>query len=257
MSVVVLCSATGAPGVTTTTLAVGWVWPLVVPGRRAVVVDADVAGSGVLPGYLQAGVPAGGGVLGLAGERGVLSVDLLLEQALALDPGEQRLVLTGVTDPAQARALGPVWRGLLDAAGHLDATGIDLLVDVGRLGHRHEPTAMLEHADTVAVVTRSNLAALTGATAGLQRLRDLRDPGLETTAVLVGEGQPYPARQIGRELDADPLPVMALDPWAAGALATGGALGWRFDRSALLRTARTLAVILSAGHPALSTGVRR
>lgn len=70
MSLVTLCSASGAPGVTTAALALLWTWPQAVPGRRALLIDADPACSGLLPGFLEAGIPAGGGVLGLAAERG-------------------------------------------------------------------------------------------------------------------------------------------------------------------------------------------
>lgn len=254
MSLIVLCSATGAPGVTTTTLALGWVWPLVFPDRRVLVVDADVAGSGILPGYLQAGVPAGGGVLGLAAERAPITPGAVLEHCLALDPSEDRLVLTGITDPAQARALWPVWSGLVDVARDLGVAGVDVLVDLGRLGHRHEPTVLVEQADVVAVVLGSTLASVSGTVSGLRALRDTRGPGPSTGAVVVGRSDPYTPGEIARELGLEHLPVVARDTWAAGVLSTGGGLGWRFERSALLRSARELAAGLMAGVDVLVPG---
>lgn len=137
MSLIAMCSATGAPGVTTAALALGWVWPATRPGHRALVVDADVAGSGILPGFLRAGVPAGGGVLALAGIRTFIDPGAVLEHVVALDASESRLVLTGITEPSQARVLGHVWSGLANAATDLGAAGIDVIVDLGRLGHRH------------------------------------------------------------------------------------------------------------------------
>ena len=80
MSLVVLCSATGAPGVTTAGLALMWAWKQAVPGRRALLVDADPAGSSLLPGFLEAGIPAGGGVLGLAAERGLLQDPIVVDR---------------------------------------------------------------------------------------------------------------------------------------------------------------------------------
>ncbi|HEY3545859.1 MAG TPA: hypothetical protein VGK17_07175 [Propionicimonas sp.] len=240
MSLFTLCSATGAPGVTTAALALGWVWPLVHPDRRVLVVDADVAGSGILPGYAQAGVPAGGGVLALAAERTSATADEIVEHAVALDPDARRLVLTGLNTTAQARPLAPVWRSLAGAAPALDAAQIDVIVDLGRLGHRYEPTPLIEQADLVTVVLSSSLVSVTAGRSALSALRRLRGPGA-TTALLVGEGNPYSAHEIAAELDLDPLLVIAFDRWAGGALAEASSTGWRFDRSPLLRSAREVA----------------
>lgn len=252
MSLIVVCSATGAPGVTTTALALGWVWPVTHPDRRSLVVDADVAGSGILPGFLQAGVHAGGGVLALAGSRTFIDPGAVVEHAVALDESESRLVLTGITDPTQARVLGHMWSGLAQAMTELGAAAVDVIVDLGRLGHRHEPTDLLERADVVAVVFRGTLTSITGAASALRSLRELRGPGTRTTAVLIGEGQPYQAREIARELDLDRLHSLPDDPPAAAVLSGGGATGWRFERSALLRGARGLATQLTGPIDALA-----
>ncbi|MGV8966605.1 MAG: hypothetical protein ACOH2F_10020 [Cellulomonas sp.] len=252
MSLIAVCSATGAPGVTTTALALGWVWPATRPGHRSLVVDADVAGSGILPGFLQAGVPAGGGVLALAGSRTFIDPGAVLEHVVALDESESRLVLTGITDPSQARVLGHVWSGLAHVATDLGSAGVDVIVDLGRLGHRHEPTDLLERADVVVVMLRGTLTSITGATSALRSLRELRGPGPRTTAVLIGEGQPYPAREITRELDLDHLHTLPDDPPAAAVLSGGGTTGWRFERSALLRGARGLAAQLIGPIDALA-----
>ena len=53
MTLIGLTSAKGSPGVTTTALALGWVWPAVHPGRRVLVVDADPAGAGTSAGFLR------------------------------------------------------------------------------------------------------------------------------------------------------------------------------------------------------------
>lgn len=240
MSLFTLCSATGAPGVTVTALALDWVWPLVHPDRRVLVVDADVAGSGILPGYAQAGVPTGGGVLSLAAGRPGAAAEEIVEHAVALDPDARRLVLTGLSTTAQARPLAPVWALLADAAPALDAAQIDVIVDLGRLGHRYEPTPMIEQADLVAVVMSSSLAAATAGRAAVSALLASRGAGT-TTALLVGDGHPYSAHEIAAELDLDPLMVIGFDRWAAGALAEASSTGWRFDRSPLLRSAREVA----------------
>ena len=69
MTVIALTSAKGSPGVTTTALALAWAWPQVAPGRRVLVVDADMAGGDLAPGYLRGAVSSTDGVLGLAAAR--------------------------------------------------------------------------------------------------------------------------------------------------------------------------------------------
>lgn len=254
MSVYCLCSATGAPGVTATALALGWVWPLLHPDRRVLVVDADPAGSGVLPGYAQAGVPVDGGVLAVAAQRQAVTPQNLVDHAVALDPDARRLVLLGVTSAAQARALAPVWRSLSDVAVGLDAAGIDVVVDAGRLGHRYEPAPLVESAAVLAVVLGSSLASVSAAAQALTTLRATRQPGAATTAVLVGDGDPYSAREIARELGVDRVPVIATDRWAARALAGAVTGGWRMERSALLRSARDLVQHLTVAAAPVRVG---
>ena len=69
MSVFAVCSAHGAPGVTTTALAMVWSWPLVQPERRILLVDADPAGSALFTGLLQTGVADTAGLVALAARR--------------------------------------------------------------------------------------------------------------------------------------------------------------------------------------------
>ncbi|GGB91542.1 hypothetical protein [Cellulomonas carbonis] len=246
MSVVALCSAGGAPGVTTAALALGWVWPTAEPGRRVLVVDADPAGSGVVPGWAQAGVASDGGVLALAASRLPVTADTLLEHCLTQDADARRLVLTGVGSSAQARTLAPIWRAIADAATDLDTAGVDVVVDAGRLGHRYEPTVLLERADVVALVLSPTLSSVATGMHALHALREVRGPAATTTALVVAGGGPYGAGEIGRELGLDSVPVLAHDPWAARALADAATSGWRFDRSPLLRSATTLARHLRA-----------
>lgn len=243
MSLVALCSASGAPGVTTAALAVAWAWPHTT-GRRCLLVDADPAGSGLLPGFLEAGIPAGGGVLGLATERS-LSPDTVLRHTVSLDPDEYFLVLTGVIEPAQARPLASTWTHLIEVARTFDDSGLDVVVDAGRLGHRCEPTALLEAADVAVVVTRSNLAGLAPARAGLAALRESRAPGAPTLVLAVGRPAPYSPAEIAAALDVEAL-TLPQDPRAARALALGGRADWRLARSPLLRAAGETAASLAA-----------
>lgn len=245
MSLTVLCSASGAPGTTTAALALLWTWPQAVPGRRALLVDADPAGSSLLSHFLAAGIPAGGGVLGLAAERGS-SVDAVLRHAVSLDAGEERLVLTGVAEPAQARPLASTWSGLVEVARDAGAGGLDVLVDAGRIGHRWEPSPLVESADVVVVVTRGTLTAVAAARSALRFLRESRGLAARNTALVVGRPDPYTATEVATALEVDPLPALPLDRTAADALARGGSAGWRFARSPLLRAAADVGASLAA-----------
>ena len=256
MSLIALCSVTGSPGVTTTILAVGWVWPKVT-GRRVVMLDADPAGSGVLPGQLRGAVPPAGGVLRLAARQGALDVRAVLEHCTAWDGEQSRLLMVGITTYVEARALGGLWHALVDHVQELDRAGVDVVADVGRLDHVFEPTTLLEQAGSAVVVTRPTLAGVLAATAGLERLRDLRGPARSTGAMLVGDHRPYSAAEVRRELGVDRLPVLAWDPRAAERLHNGehpahGSL----VRSQLLRSATPLVDVLRPSVLDLAGGPR-
>ncbi|HEY5514817.1 MAG TPA: hypothetical protein VIK12_01255 [Pengzhenrongella sp.] len=256
MSLVALCSVTGSPGVTTTALALGWVWP-VVTGRRVVVLDADPAGSGLLPGYLRGAVPPGGGVLRLAAQQGAPSGQAVLENCTAWDDDHTRLLLVGVTASVEARALGGLWHAIVDLVPDLDRMGVDLVADVGRLEHVFEPTVLLEHAGSAVVVTRPTLGGVLAATAGLARLRDLRGPVRSTSALSVGDHRPYSAAEVRSELGLDRLPVLAWDPRAAERLHSGEYPGrGPLTRSRLLSSAGPVADALRPAILDLAGGSR-
>ena len=69
MAVFTLCSASGAPGVTTSAFALARVWHLATAGRSALLVDAAPVGSALIPAFAGAGIPSGGGILAVAAVR--------------------------------------------------------------------------------------------------------------------------------------------------------------------------------------------
>lgn len=245
MSLIALASAKGAPGVTTTALALSWVWAGVTAERRVLVLDADVAGSGVLPSLVGGGVHDGG-LLALAAHRTPTRGDALTGHALALDASGSRLLLTGVSDPGQARALTGLWAPLTRAAADLHHDGTDVIADVGRLGASYEPTPLLEHADLAVLVTGSDLVSLATARPAIRRLTAVRGPAATPVVVLVvAERRPYSAGEIHTALSTPVGAVLAFDPTTAAAVLSGGG-GARFERSALIRTARAAATDLTA-----------
>ena len=207
MAIITLTSASGSPGVTTTVLGLALCWP-----RPVLVVEADpTGGSGILAGYFQGQVEHTGGLIELAmAQRQDLVAAELPHQLLDI-PGSEAKLLAGGRSHAQAGSLIALWPALLDALRDLDSTGQDVLVDAGRLGLAGSPTPLLYGADVTLLLTRSTLPALIAATSWAETLRE------ETAAsptqaglMVVGEGHPYPAREVA---DALQLPLVAKLAW--------------------------------------------
>jgi Flp pilus assembly CpaE family ATPase len=261
MSLIVLVGAKGAPGVTTTALALATTWPLApdaaspdglpVASARVSLVDADLAGSGIAAGYLRGAVPDGASLVSVA-IRGALSRAVLPEM-VALDETGTRAVLLGVNDPAQATSVAPV---LLATIESLLGVG-DVLVDVGRVTRLADIPVIaevVERADVVLVVCRSSLASVSSARHLAAQLRSQAAGSAREGRLglaVVGPGRPYPTADVAAAVG---LPVLAELPWdpdAAEVFSDGAAPSWRFARSVLLRAARATASDL-AGRTTLA-----
>lgn len=243
MTVIALASAKGSPGVTTTALALAWAWPEAAAGRCVLVVDADMAGGDIASGYLQGAVPAERGLLSLAAEHATDLRDRLWDHLVSLDGDQTRVVLTGITDRSQARSLAPQWSSLAEAlVGLADAEPpVDVLVDLGRLGTIGEATPLLERADLLLLGLRSNLtgaAATRSVVSGLAQAHgDSYAHSRHVAAVVIGAGRPYSVSEIADAIDAPVVTSIAWDPVNAEVLSAGRPGGWRFSRSALMRSA--------------------
>lgn len=245
MAVIVLTSARGAPGVTTSALAMAMLWP-----RPVVLVEADVAGSSsILAGYLRGTVPPDRGLVSLAvaHRRGVLA-DRFYDQTVRLIEDRVRLV-PGLVNAQQAASMDKLWSPLSMVLSGLERAGTDVIVDAGRLGMVHAPLPLLRTADAVLLVTRTTLPAVSSARARVDSLRtDLVEFGRgdDTLAVLlVGEGQPYRAREIHTALHTPVLASMTWDQAAADSLSVGAPYGRRFAAAPLFRSTR---VVIGAVH---------
>lgn len=247
MAVVAVVGGPGAPGATTSALALLLSWPLL-PGRRVLLVECDPDGGAVLAGALEGRVEAVYGLrnLAVADRRGLLA-QTLWEQLIDLSPdgAGDRLLLPGLTDPAQAPGLAYTWEPLLDALHGLEPQGYDVILDLGRSG-AHGPGAVLaRRADVVAVALRSTLRGLSATRPRLATLReDLEQHGAGADGLgllLVAEG-PYPAAEVARQFGVPVLGVLPYAPRTARLLSDGGDTGdRRFIRSELMRTARSAA----------------
>jgi len=228
MAIICVTSASGSPGVTTTCVGLALSWP-----RPVLLVEADpTGGSGILAGYFKGQVAHTGGLIELAmAQRQDLVAGELPHQLLDM-PGSQVRLLAGSRSHAQAGSLVPLWPALLEALRELDSTGQDVIVDAGRLGLEGSPKPLLYGADVTVLVTRSTLPALIAATSWAETLRE-ETAGTPTYAgvLVVGEGQPYPAREVANALR---LPLVASLAWdRRGAAVISRAHGTSPKRGAL------------------------
>ncbi|MGW2924507.1 hypothetical protein ACWC8S_06240 [Streptomyces fungicidicus] len=248
MPVIALTGCSGAPGVTTSALALLLSWPLE-PSRRMILAECDPDGGAVLHGLLQGTLGDRYGLrnLSVAARKGEFGeafwrqlIDLSSDDGKAESPRD-RLLLPGITDPAQAASLVSVWKGLATTFRGIDADhGHDVLVDLGRRGAVGPSGVLTEQADLVLVVVRNTLRCLQAAQSRVSALSErVGDVGL----IVIDEG-PYPAGEVQRVLR---IPVVATLPYApkeAWVLSDGADQPRHFTKSALMKAARTTSTLL-------------
>ena len=262
MAVVALTSAKGAPGVSTAALAMTLLWP-----RAALLAECDPAGgSSVLAGYLRGTVAHSRGLLPLAlAQRHESLEQALWPQTVPLtgDPhaasvaagAGDRWLLPGLSDAAQAPSTAALWGPLGSVLASLERAGTDVIVDAGRLGTAHAPTALLRQADLVLLVMGTNLPAVAAVKARLNLLREdlsvtgaagRTDGHLSNLALLlVGQGRPYGTKEISAACGVPVVACLAWDPASAEVLAAGATPSRRFEASPLVRSTRAA---ISASH---------
>ncbi|GGQ97962.1 hypothetical protein ACWC9X_34805 [Streptomyces asoensis] len=254
MAVIALAGCSGAPGVTTSALALLLSWPLA-PGRRLVLAECDPDGGAVLHGLLQGTLGDRYGLrnLSVAARQGDLGdafwrqlIDLSGEDG-AQDAPRDRLLLPGLSDPSQAASLEPVWKALGVIFRGIDAEhGHDVLIDLGRTGAFGACGVLAEQADAVLVVVRNTLRCLQAAQGRVRALLErVGDVGL----VVIGEG-PYPAGEVQRVLQVPVVASLPYTPKDARVLSDGAEQPRHFTRSPLMKAARTSGTLLMQ-HAAL------
>ncbi|MFI1508200.1 hypothetical protein [Streptomyces sp. NPDC020597] len=248
MAVIALAGCSGAPGVTTSALALLLSWPLE-RGRRMILAECDPDGSAVLHGLLQGTLGDRYGLrnLSVAARQGDLG-DAFWRQLIDLssDDGKgtashDRLLLPGISDPAQAASLGSVWKALgVIFRGIAAEHDHDVLIDLGRRGAFGPCGVLAEQADSVFVVVRNTLRCLQAAES---RVRALQERVGDVSVLMINEG-PYPAGEVQRVLQ---VPVVATLPYArndAQVLSDGAEQPRHFIKSPLMKAARTVGALL-------------
>jgi len=212
MALITLTSAGGAPGVTSTALALAWCWP-----RRCLLVEADPSGSSALLAGFWRGTRDHTGVVELvkANRAGVLA-DALLRMAMPVD-GTQASVIIGSRSHEQAAGLARLWEPLAGVLRDLAARDQDVLVDAGRLGLEGSPMPLIDQADVTALMCHTDLPSVAAARSWALTLGDAALPGHAVRLLLVGAGRPYSAGEVGRALG----------------LAVVGSIEWDPDRAAV------------------------
>lgn len=241
MALVAFASAKGSPGVTTTALVMGALWP-----RPVIVAECDASGADI---PLRMESPDGGvldpdrGLLSLAaaGRKGLRS-DLVQAHTQRVIGGLD--VLVGPRVPEQAAGMSNFWP-LLGAA--LDALpGHDVLADCGRIGAASPQTSVLRAARLLVLVCTAEPSSVLHLRERLTALAGVLDPsspvGTPIAVVVIADPKARDAvGQVRQTVERTEVPLravwhLALDPKGAGFFK--GHISGRADKTALVRSAR-------------------
>jgi hypothetical protein len=139
-------------------------------------------------------------------------------------PGTNARFVLGTRSHEQARSLLGLWEPLAVTLRSLEETGQDVIVDAGRLGLFGSPRPLVDAADLALLVVRSDLVSLSGARSWAESLRDRFDragAGSNLGLVLIGDGEPFHAREVARVLSMPVVATVAWEPGAAAVLSHG------------------------------------
>lgn len=233
MALTTILSASGAPGCTTTAvgLALRWQSPVLL-------VEADTGGSAILAGIFRGQLPPERGLVPLAISYGQGDLtDLIWQQAIPLPGAAQANVLTGLDTPAQASSVRHLWGDLAGALTSLGSGGVDVIVDLGRLGLTGEDRApILALSDQILLATRSSLVDVNIAAMAARTLREKYGAGDASISplgtLLLDPDQPYSAKEISKVLQIPTVAQLPRDAATAAVYSHG-------DRLSVLKAANT------------------
>jgi len=247
MAVIALLSAKGAPGCTTTALGLALRWP-----RSSLLVEADLAGSSIMAGYLRGELHPTMGLVEVATAalRGKLDVDMLLEQSLRLERSTAgsatTMVLPGIANIVQATSVRSLWGELGSVLNTLSSGGIDVIVDVGRVGIGAEDRSpLLAQADLLVTLAGSSLPqvhATQQMSVQLQKQYTGADSQLSPLGlVVVGPDRPYSESEIATACGLRLLGTLPWDSESAGVYSDGAPAGRKAHTRPLNRSLTALA----------------
>lgn len=239
MALLCFASQKGAPGVTTTALAVAATWPDS-EQRRKLLLEADASGGALALRY-QLSLERSLVTLAIAGRAG-LDADELWEHVQELPGGLGVIVAPDGADQAHA-ALETSSRQL--GSWLAEQTDLDVIADIGRMTSPSPAMGLVDAADAVLMVARPEAEQLQPAA---RRLESLAGTCPAVGWVLIGNG-PHGWEEVESTYGFPVVAVIADDPRTATSL-RGGATSSRITRSPLVRSAASLAETLDGWlHP--------
>lgn len=267
MTITVLTSASGSPGVTTTAVGLTLHWP-----GSCLLVDTDYQKS-ILTGYLEGNTVTPNGLIHVINAARTTSTPskALWRQAVSLpddDPdGHRRMLLPGLDSPNTAKALAGSWRPVAEALRALESTGTDVVVDLGRLTPTGIPPALLTVATHVLLMTKPTMRSVGACHWAARRITDqaaeyasssrlgillVRRP-LVTKTSFITRADPTTHGYDNVEIEAFlPLKVRGTithDPVHAALLSDGGPRGPKFARSSYAASLTGVAENLAQLNP--------
>ncbi len=257
MSTIVLTSVSGAPGVTTTAIGLGRVWP-----QSSLVVEDDTHHA-MLAGYLRAAQHAEPNLATVANLTATPTNAQTVWESIARplptdDPvsGLRRKAVLGPPTPWSRAGIDPRWGFMLALWRQLAEAGIDTIIDLGRLATPLTSTPhliatpIIDDADMILVMIEATLRDVAGAHTMIEGLAEQMnlDGAHQRLGLLVHRGGA--ARGVAEFTDKEitsalQLPVcgsIVHDPVAAAQLSDG--VGQRFDKSRLARSLSKVAGVL-------------
>lgn len=257
MTITVLTSASGSPGVTTTALGLTLQWP-----DSCMLVDGDHQ-QAVLTGYLQGRYVTSNGMVHVLNAARINPnvEEAVWRQSIPLpdddEEGRRRLLLPGLSTGQAGEALYQSWPAVAAALRELGDAGVDTVVDYGRMTWRGVHPALIDVATHVLLMIRPTMRSAGAAFWAAQRLVEqahdltatakmgllLRRPTL-AAATLTGPGREEHGYSDGEIEQFLPLPVrgsVVHDPANARLLSDGGQRGPKFDKTAYATSLHHLA----------------
>ena len=257
MSTIVLTSVSGAPGVTTTAIGLGRVWP-----QSSLVVEDDTHHA-MLAGYLRAAQHAEPNLATVANLTATPTNAQTVWESIARplptdDPvsGLRRKAVLGPPTPWSRAGIDPRWGFMLALWRQLAEAGIDTIIDLGRLATPLTSTPhliatpIIDDADMILVMIEATLRDVAGAHTMVEGLAEQMNlaGAHQRLGLLVHRGGA--ARGVAEFTDKEitsalQLPVcgsIVHDPVAAAQLSDG--VRQRFEKSRLARSLSKVAGVL-------------
>ncbi|WP_102191298.1 hypothetical protein [Microbacterium aurantiacum] len=154
MAIITLASVTGAPGVSTTAVALALQNP-----KPTMLIEADISRtSSILPGTLQGQVQHTTGLTeaAVADQRNDLTAQVLWDQTVELAP--DTVLVPGFRTLSGAAGTTPgFWRELIHAATPLETSGWDVIIDLGRLRFNDIRIPLMRESDSVTLLVDGTL----------------------------------------------------------------------------------------------------